>query len=236
MDTSEPLPRSAFSNVIKSKNLETSPPLSPASSMSSIADETSLNAASDTSLNTTPKTPSTTFMNAFPTPPSGSSSTSTIPPYSNDSSPSSCKPNFCLIAIWTKMTFPVYFASADFLAVPPTMSTLSTLLVTTSLQQPHVSSTTEQSFANSFMPRIRPISLEASLADPNFGKSEEIAHENSNRIFECFKITTMRFNSTGIWFINFVCVFIVFVSLQVSNRMKCGVHGDHGQFWSPASV
>lgn len=94
MDTSDPKQRSAFSNVIKSKHMETSPPLSPASSMSSIADETSLN-ATDTSLNTTPKTPSTTYMSAFPTPPSGGSSISTILTHSNDSSPSSVGRSIC---------------------------------------------------------------------------------------------------------------------------------------------
>lgn len=83
-DSMNSLPCSAFSNVIRPRNLDASPPPSPASSMSSVED-TSGNSA-DTSLNTTPKTPLGISMHAFPTPPSGGS-TSMIPMLSNSFSP-----------------------------------------------------------------------------------------------------------------------------------------------------
>lgn len=59
-----------------------------------------------------------------------------------------------------------------------TALSLHNLLVTTTLQQPHVSSTTEQSSSNIFVPRMRPISLHASLADENSCKTEELPQDN----------------------------------------------------------
>lgn len=85
LDSNDIMPRSAFINVMKTSKTrhgDTSPPLSPTSSVSSAEDLSLNNTDLQNSLNTTPKTPSN-FMNAFPTPPSGGS-ISLLPPHLND--------------------------------------------------------------------------------------------------------------------------------------------------------
>lgn len=61
-------------------------------------------------------------------------------------------------------------------------------LMTTSLQQPHVSSTTEQSASIDILTTLKPLSLEASLADPNINKLDRPVHrnpsQNNSKLFE----------------------------------------------------
>lgn len=54
-------------------------------------------------------------------------------------------------------------------------------MTTTSLQQPHVSSTTEQSASIDILATIKPFSLEASLADPNINKSDGPVHRSPSQ-------------------------------------------------------
>lgn len=126
LDLNESIPRSAFSNVSKlGKHLDTSP-LSPASSLSSIDDSSSMNQTDlQTSVDTSSpqRTPQKTCLSAFPTPPSGGSIT----------------------------------------LIPTTHSSQlqnSTITSATTLQQPHVTSTTEQSSL-----KIRQISFDLSLKE-----------------------------------------------------------------------
>lgn len=135
LDLNDSMPRSAFSNVTKmAKHLDTSP-LSPASSMSSIDDSSSMNQSDlQTSVDTSsPQRTPQKCLSAFPTPPSGGSIT----------------------------------------LIPTTHSSQlqnSTVTSATTLQQPHVTSTTEQ-----LSKRIRPISLDLSLKE---NEMPENAHTN----------------------------------------------------------
>ncbi|XP_055317538.1 protein deadpan-like isoform X2 [Sitodiplosis mosellana] len=142
LDLNESLPRSAFSNVTKmAKHLDTSP-LSPASSMSSIDDSSTTQTDLQTSIETSsPQRTPPKCLSAFPTPPSGGSIT--------------------LIPTTTTTTT----------ATHSTPLLNSTITSAPSLQQQHVTSTTEQSSAG-ISSRIKPISLEMCMKD---SESETIA-------------------------------------------------------------
>lgn len=128
--------RSAFSNVTKKHLVDTSP-LSPASSMSSIDDSSSSINQTDfhTSVDTSSpqRTPQKLNLSAFPTPPSGGS-ISLIP----TSHHSTC-----------------HMQNSTLASMAASAATSATL------QQPHVTSTTEQKATQ----KLRPISLEMHLKD-----------------------------------------------------------------------
>lgn len=138
LDLNESIPRSAFSNVKKmAKHLDTSP-LSPASSMSSIDDSSTTQTDLQTSVDTSsPHRTPPKCLSAFPTPPSGGSIT----------------------LIPTTTTTP-----STAIATHSSPMLNSTITSAPSLQQPHVTSTTEQLSAG-ISYRIKPISLDMCMKD-----------------------------------------------------------------------
>lgn len=147
---------SAFSNVTKSvtqKYLVDTSPLSPASSMSSIDDSSSSMNQMDlqTSVDTSSpqRTPQKLNLSAFPTPPSGGS--------------------ISLI--------PTSYHSVSLIQNSP-IPTAATMAAasTATLQQPHVTSTTEQQATQ----KLRPISLEVHLKDADLN-TITMEYEECNR-------------------------------------------------------
>lgn len=173
-------PRSAFSSVSKSngstKHLSggTSPPLSPisASSMSSCDDsmQTDLQSSMDTTppFQTPPK-----LLSAFPTPPSGGSIT-LIPNSAITKTPPIQLPSFTT-TLTTKQV------------------QNSVITSPTTVQQPHVTSTTEQS--NNNIIKVKPLSVITNTND-TFSVSSEIQYVNKKRPYPVGGSSLLKLAST----------------------------------------